>query len=103
LHDNCHCLEVVTSDLLVREAAIPLSGRDPGVAEEVLDRCQLRLGIEHVSGHRMAQVMTADREAGLPGVVFHALLDPADRKRLAAVGAFFDEKDPRGKIGSNLH
>ena len=55
LHDNCHGLEVVTSDLLVREAAIPLSGRDPGVTEEVLDRCQLRLSIEHVSGHRMAQ------------------------------------------------
>ena len=56
-----------------------MSGRDPGVTEEILDRCELRLSIEHVRGHRMAQVMTTDREAGSRGVVFHALLDPADR------------------------
>ena len=45
------------------------------MTEKVLDRRQLRLSIQHVSGHRRAQVMTGDREAGLPGVVFHTLLD----------------------------
>jgi hypothetical protein len=111
LHDNGHRLEIVAPDLLVREAAIPLSGRDPGVTEEILDRGKLRLSIEHVSGHRVTQVMTGDREAGLPGVVFHAFLDPADRERMATVGAFFGrfgeskrrrEMRPEGTLGAHL-
>ncbi len=49
-----------------------MSGGNPGVAEEVRDRCHLRLSIEHVDGHRLAQVVTGNGEAargayGAPG------------------------------------
>jgi hypothetical protein len=54
LHHLGNCLLVVPLDFEIGHLAIALRRLDPGVAQEVLDRHKIRIGIEQLSGHRVA-------------------------------------------------
>ena len=51
LHHLGNRLLVVSLDLEIGHLAIALRGLDPGVSQEVLDRHQIRIGIEQLGGH----------------------------------------------------
>jgi len=54
LHNHLHGLVIIPLDLTIRDTAVALRGGNPSVAQEILDRYQLCIGIEHLSCHRMA-------------------------------------------------
>ena len=51
LHHLGNRLLVVPLDFEIGHLAIALRGLDPGVTQEVLDRHQIRIGIEQLGGH----------------------------------------------------
>ena len=54
LHYLGNRLLVVPLDLEIGHLAITLRGLDPGVSQEILDRHQIRIGIEQLRGHGVA-------------------------------------------------
>ena len=83
LHHPGNGLVVVPLHFEVRHLAIALRGFDSGVTQEVLDRHQIRIGIEQLGGHGVTQLMAAYFHSGLPGVMLHAFLDGAHRHGIA--------------------
>ena len=52
-----HGTVVITSHLLVGHPAVLLGSFDTGMAQKVLDGDKIRISIEHLSGHSVAQLM----------------------------------------------
>ena len=71
LHHLGNRLLVVPLDLEIGHLAITLRGLDAGMTQEILDRHQVRIGIEQLCGHRVTQLMAAYFQSGFPGVVLH--------------------------------
>ena len=93
LHDHLHGVEVIPLDLEIGDPAITLRGLDVAVPEQILDRAQIGIGVEKLRGHRVPQMMTGDAKLGFAGIELHALLDAADRERLACAGALLNQED----------
>ena len=51
---------IITLHLEIGDLAIALRRLDPGVPQQILDRHQIRIGVEQLSGHGVAQLMAAD-------------------------------------------
>jgi hypothetical protein len=60
----------------------------------MLDRHQIRIGIEQLSGHGVSQLMTADIHSGFPGVVLHSFLDSAHRHGIALAATLAHQEEP---------
>jgi hypothetical protein len=43
--------------------------------QEVLNGSQIRIGIEKLSGHRVAKAMAGHVQSAFSGIIFHPLLD----------------------------
>ena len=98
LHHLGNRLLVVPLDLEIGHLAIALRGLDPGVSQEILDRHQVRIGIEQLRSHRVTQLMTAYFQSGFLGVVLHAFLDSAHGYGIALAAPLIHQEqtfDPR--------
>ena len=79
LHDDLHGLEVIPSYFRVRYTAVTLRGSDRVVPQEILDRREIGVGIQHLCGHRMSKTMTGDSQIRFVGIILHPFLDAANR------------------------
>ncbi len=53
-------LVIIPLNFKIGYSAITLSGFDPGMAQEILDGDQVRIGVEKLGGHGMPKLMTRD-------------------------------------------
>lgn len=60
-------------------------GFDSSVTEEILDGYQICIGVEHLRGHSVAQLVAADIQADLFCVMLHAILNAALLYRFAVI------------------
>lgn len=63
------------------------------MSQEVLDRREVSIGVEHLRGHRVAKMMAGDPKIGFARIVLHAFLDAADRDGFCRAGAFLLQED----------
>src|SRR5271157_407400 len=75
LYDELDSFVVITLYLRVRHAAVALGRGDVRMPEKVLDGRDIRIGIEELRGHRVAQTVTGDFNLTLPCIVFDTFLD----------------------------
>ena len=87
-------LVVIPPHFLIRHSAIPLGCSDVGVAQKILDGHQISIGVEHLGGHGVAQLVAGDFKARLFRVVFHTVLDAPNIQRLASKAPPVDQKKP---------
>jgi len=78
LQNHPHRLVVVSLDLEVRYPAIALGRGDLAMSEEILDRSQIRIGVQKLRGHGVTKLMTRDPQPALSRIVFDPLLDASD-------------------------
>ena len=76
--------------LEIGHLAIPRSGLDPAVAEDVLARDQIRVCIEQLRCHGMAQGAAEYLHSGLLGKVFTAFLHASNGDSLTSIGTLFN-------------
>ncbi len=79
LQNHFHGFVVVSLDLEIRDPAVPLGGGDLAMPEKVLNGRKVRIGIEKLRGHGVAQPMAGDVQFAFARIVFHSLLDAAHR------------------------
>jgi len=92
--DHLHGLIIVSLDFTIRHPAVALGRCDPAMAEKVLYGDQFSIGIEHLGGHGMAQMMTGGLESGLSPVIFHPFLNASNRERLTSVESLVIQENP---------
>ena len=92
-HYDLHGFEVIPSYFRVRYPAVPLCGSDGVVPQEILDRREIGIGIQHLCGHRMAKMMTGDSQVRFVGIILHPFLDAADGYGLSGKRPFLYQKD----------
>ena len=63
------------------------------MSQEILDCNQVCIGIEHLIGHGMAQVVTGYLQAGLLCIILYSLLDTPHREGLSPAGSFFHQEE----------
>ncbi len=61
--------------------------------QKILDGHQIRIGIQELRRHRMAEMVTGDFQPRLARIVFHPFLDSPNGDRLPATDPFVDQKD----------
>ena len=93
LHDHLHGVEVISLNIEVRYPAVALRGFHIAVSEQILDGGKIRIGVEKLCGHRMAEMMAGNSQLRFPGIVFHALLYAADGDGLSQARSLFHQKD----------
>ncbi len=76
-----------------------MGGLDAAVAEEFLDGDQVGIGIEHLGGHGVPQLVTGDFQTKRTGVGFQAFLYAAHRYGLSLVAAPLYQKHLLGTAG----
>jgi len=75
------------------------------VPQKILDRNQIRVGIQKLRRHRMTELMTGNIQSGLARIVLHPFLNPPNRDRLPFAGSFVDQKnllDLRGRAAFQI-
>ncbi len=77
LQDHLHRFIVVSLDLEVRDPAVPLGCGNLAMPQKVLNGSQIRISVEKLGGHGVAQPMAGDVQLAFPRIVFHSLLDAA--------------------------
>ena len=75
LQDHLHRLVVVSLDFEVGDPAVPLGRGNLTMAQEVLNSSQVRIGVEKLSGHGVAEAMAGDVQPAFSCIGFHPLLD----------------------------
>ena len=50
-----------------------MGSHNTAVAQQILDGDDVRIGVEHLRGHGVPQLVTADVQAGLLCIVLHAI------------------------------
>jgi len=63
------------------------------VPQEILDRREIGVGIQHLRGHRVAKMVTGDFQVCSVGIILHPLLDAANGYGLSDERPFLYEKD----------
>jgi hypothetical protein len=58
LHNHLHGFAVISLDFQVGHPAVTLAGSDGVVPQQVLDGGEIGIGMEHLRGHGMTQMMT---------------------------------------------
>ena len=72
-------LKVIPLHFQVAHPAITLRCFDAAMAQKILDGDQVRIGIEQLGGHGVAQLVAGYRQACFFGIILHAFLDPSYR------------------------
>jgi hypothetical protein len=83
--------------------AVPSGSHDAAVTKQILDGDDVRIGIEHLRGHGVPQLVAADIQACLFCIMLHAILNAANLYGFAFKAALINQKQafpPRA--GSNL-
>ena len=60
LENHLHRLVIIPLNFDVRDFRISLRCFDAGVSQQILNRDQIRIGIQKLRRHRMAELMTRD-------------------------------------------
>jgi len=92
-HDHLHGLEVISFDFSIRHTTVSLSRGDPAMAQKILYSDQLCIGVEHLRGHGMTELMTRYPELCLFRIILHPFLNASDRQGLLPIGAFLIQED----------
>ena len=71
---------------------VPFGSRDAAVAEQILDGDDVRIGVEHLGGHGVPQLVAADVDGCLFCIMLHAILNAALLYRLAFKAALVNQK-----------
>ena len=65
---------------------------DAAVAEQILDGDNVRIGVEHLRGHGVAQLVAADIQTCLFCIMLHAILNATHLYGFAFKAAFLNQK-----------
>ena len=79
LHDHLHSIEVISLHFEIRYPAIPLGRFYIAVSKKILDGAKISVRIEELRGHLVPEMMAGNMELCFAGILFHTLLNAADR------------------------
>lgn len=92
-HDHLHGLVVISFDFSIRHTTVSLGRGNPAMAEKILYGDQLCIGVEHLRGHGMTELMRRYPETRLFRIILHPLLNASDRQGLATIGSLLIQED----------